>query len=124
MAIVKEMPADIPTTNALANIPDDPNNVAREIRLGANVLLVLDDAPGMQETRDIVLRLRTWRRGEDQPTPDGETTYFCQTKIVTAWELGKPKPPNADENQPGLYDEAGEPNPDAEPDDEQDDEQP
>lgn len=118
----REAPADVPTTNALdaIDITDPLAAVPREMRLGQNVLLMLDEPPKLGETRNIVVRLRCNRIGEEQPAVDGEIRHFCGNTIVTAWELGTPKPPDPDEDQPALFDEDGE-IPDDE-DGEQDDE--
>lgn len=113
-------PPDVPTTNALASIEDPDAVVPHEMRLGQNVLLMLDEPPRLGETRNIVVRLRCNRIGEEQPAVDGEIRYFCGNTIVTAWELGKPKPPDPDQEQPALFGEDGEVSADA-GDDEDDD---
>jgi hypothetical protein len=99
---------DHKSSNALDDIPDDLlGNVARELRLGANALMVLDNPPKLGETRDVVVRLRVTREGAEQKAVEGDTTYFCGGKIVTAWMLGQPVPPNTDEDQGALIDEEG-----------------
>lgn len=103
MAEVKEKPQGLKSSNALDDIPNEVSS--REIRLGQNVLLVLDEPPHLGETRDVVLRLRCKTIAEEQANVDGDVTHYCAMKIVTAWELGQPKPPNADENQASLYDD-------------------
>jgi hypothetical protein len=102
MAEVKDKPAGLKSTNELDKHKIESSE--REIRLGQNVLLVLDDPPNLGETRDVVLRLRCKTRGDDQAAVDGDVTHFCAMKIVTAWELGQPKPPNPDEAQGSLLD--------------------
>lgn len=92
--------SDHPSTNALAGIQVYTGE--REIRLGQNVLLVLDDPPKLGDTRDIVLRLRCKTRAEEQNNAECDTTHYCGMKIVTAWELGQPKPANPEENQLSL----------------------
>lgn len=109
MALNTKKPAGLPTSNELDKIPDDLlGPVPREVRLGANVLMVLDDPPRLGETRDVVVRLRFTREGAEQKAVEGETTYFCGGKIVTAWLLGQTVPPAEDEDQPALMDENGE----------------
>jgi hypothetical protein len=103
--LVKDKPENIPSTNELDKHHVDSGE--REIRLGQNVLLVLDDPPKLGETRDIVLRMRCVRRAADQLNTDGDITHFCGMKIVTAWELGAPKPPDPNENQGSLLDVDG-----------------
>ena len=98
--------------------------VPRELRLGANVLMVLENPPKLGETRDVVVRLRVTREGAEQKAVEGETPHFCGGKIVTAWLLGQPIPPNADEDQGALIDEDGEISDEAagvEPDEAEDD---
>lgn len=108
MAHITEKPTGLPSTNQLDSIPDDLlGNIARELRLGQNTLLVLDDPPKLGETRDVVVRLRVTREGAEQKAVDGETTHFCGGKIVTAWMLGQPVPPKEDEDQGALLDEDG-----------------
>ncbi|XTP37126.1 hypothetical protein ACORG1_13290 [Mycobacterium sp. TJFP1] len=107
--LVTDKPENLPTTNALDGIPADLlGPVPRELRLGANVLMVLEDPPKLGETRDVVVRLRVTREGAEQKAVEGETTHFCGGKIVTAWLLGQPVPPKADEDQGALIDEDGE----------------
>lgn len=100
MALIKDKPENTPTTDALAGLQVEP--AEREIRLGQNVLLVLDDPPKLGDTRDIVLRLRCKTRAEEQNNAEGDITHYCGMKIVTAWELGQPKPPLPEENQLSL----------------------
>lgn len=101
MALITDKPENVPTTDALAGIPVDTGE--REIRLGQNVLLVLDDPPKLGETRDVVLRLRCKTRAAEQNNAEGDITHYCGMKIVTAWLLGQPKPPNPEENQGSLF---------------------
>lgn len=79
-----------------------------EMRVGQNVLLMMDNPPDLGETRDIVIRTRCTATGEEQRKVDGDKTPYRRNVIVTAWELGKPRPPSADEDQPGLYDDGDE----------------
>lgn len=112
--LVTDKPENMSSTDALADIPDDLlGPVPRELRLGPNVLMVLDPPPKLGETRDVVVRLRVTREGAEQKAVDGDTTHFCGAKIVTAWPLGGPVPPNPDDDQGALIDEDGEINDEA-----------
>lgn len=115
MALVtdREAPADVPTTNVLRDLEDPYAVVPAEMRLGPNVLLMIDNPPQLGETRDIVIRVRCNAIGDEQRKVDGEKTHFCRNTIVTAWLLGQPTPPSADEPQPALFDDDGDPSTEA-----------
>lgn len=99
-------PADVPTTDALASIPRDLlGPIPAEIRLGANTLMVMENAPDNGETVTIVARLRIWRTGTDQQGEDAEERHFRQGKIVAAWVQGQPEPPDPDAEQPSLFED-------------------
>ena len=108
--LVTKMPADTPTTDALASIPADLlGPIPAEIRLGANVLMMMEDPPANGDTVTVVARLRIWRTGTDQQGEEAEERHFRQGKIIAAWVQGQPEPPDPDEPQPGLFDDDGEP---------------
>lgn len=103
-------PGWVPTTDALASIPADLlGPIPAEIRLGANVLMMMETPPANGDTVTVVARLRIWRTGTDQQGEDAEERHFRQGKIVAAWVQGQPEPPDPDEPQPGLFDDDGEP---------------
>jgi hypothetical protein len=109
MALSSVKPEGLPSTNALDNIPSLPPT-RREIRLGQNTLLALDNPPVLSETIDVVLRLRVVRRGDEQLAPGSDIVYYCATKIVTAWQLGQPVPPEPPDicgEQPAMVDGDG-----------------
>jgi len=105
MAEVKDRPKNLKSTNELDRHHVDTGE--REIRLGQNVLLVLDEPPKLGETVDVVLRLRCKTRAAEQNNVEGDITHYCGMKIVTAWKLGSPKPPDPNENQGSLLDVDG-----------------
>lgn len=125
MALNTKQPNDLPSTDALKDIPRDLlGPVPRELRLGANVLLMLENPPDLGGTLDVVLRIRNVREGKEKVNSDadGEITHFCAGKVVTAWLFGQPTPPKEDEDQGALIDEDGNAvDYDDEPDDEGDD---
>lgn len=124
MALVTDRtaPADVPTTDALASIPADLlGPIPAEIRLGANVLMVMETPPANGDTVTVIARLRIWRTGTDQQGEDAEERHFRQGKIVAAWVQGQPEPPDPTAEQPGLFDDDGNPVEDEEPEDQGDD---
>jgi hypothetical protein len=129
----RKPPAWVPTTNSLADIPDDllggPPPPA-EIRLGANVLLVMDNPPNVGDYIDLSMRFRISHAGVDQKAPDSDIVHMRRAALVVAWPLGKemPEPKKTDaeleaeaaaeaaKNQPPLFGDDNEPHdPDAEP---------
>ena len=110
MALNTKQPHDLKSTDSLKDIPADLlGPVPRELRLGANVLLVLESPPDLGDTLDVVLRIRSVREGKEKVNSDadGEITHFCAGKVVTAWLLGQPTPPNPEDDQGALIDEDG-----------------
>jgi hypothetical protein len=108
MAEIKDKPKDLPSSNDLDKFNEKPPPQA-EIRLGAAVLLNLAHPPKIGETRDVVIRLRCTMTGHEQRAEEGDPTPFCRTRVIAAWELGKPKPDDAqmsiDEIDPEDVDE-------------------
>ncbi|WP_283612373.1 hypothetical protein [Mycolicibacterium poriferae] len=110
MALNTTPPPDLKSTDSLKDIPRDLlGPVPRELRLGSNTLLVLENPPELGETVDVVLRIRNVREGKEKANSDidGEVTFFCAGKTVTAWLLGQPTPPKEDDDQGALIDEDG-----------------
>ena len=103
-------PAYVPTTDALASIPADLlGPIPAEVRLGANVLMVMEKPPEVGDVITVTMRLKVKRKAEDEGGEGGdERVHFRGCKIVAAWLKGDPEPPNADEDQPGLFDESDE----------------
>jgi hypothetical protein len=94
MGEIKDKPKDLPSSNDLDKFkpPDVP---AANIKLGANVLMTMAHPPKIGETRDVVVRLRCTMSGEEQISDEGAPTPFRRTRIIAAWEWGKPKPDDA-----------------------------
>lgn len=106
MSLIDTKPKDLPSTNALDAIPADLlGPIPAEIRLGANVLMMMEEPPANGDTVTVVARLRIWRTGTDQQGEEAEERHFRQGKIVAAWVQGQPEPPDPEAEQPGLFDE-------------------
>lgn len=99
------------TTNALASIPDDLlGPIPAEIRLGANCLMVMERPPDVGDVITVSMRLKVKRKAEDEGGEGGEDrVHFRGCKIVAAWLKGEVEPPNAEDDQPALFGEDGEP---------------
>lgn len=111
MALVKDKPADLKPENDLDAIPADLlGPIPAEIRLGANVLMMMDKPPECGDTITVVMRLKIKREGKELAGDEGqELTHFRLAKIVTAWLKGDPEPPDPNADQPALFDDDGEP---------------
>lgn len=118
--LVTDKPQDLPTTNALDDIPDDLLDIPAAYLSFGTSPCALDDPPEIDEVRTYIVRVRCTGKTEKERT-DGEMRHGRQLAIQACWESGK-QPPNTDENQPGLFDEAGDVNPDALDDEDQSDE--
>jgi hypothetical protein len=88
-----DKPQGMPSGNDLDKIRLEVKR--REVRLGAKVLLALDDPPHLGETIDVTLRLRCTKIGE-MLIADDDVVGFCAMKVVTAWEAGQTGPPTQD----------------------------
>ncbi len=115
MALNTKQPADLPSTDSLRDIPADLlGPVPAEIRLGANVLMVMEKPPEVGDVITVSMRLKVKREAKDLGGEEGgELVHFRGCKIVAAWLKGEPEPPNADEDQGALIDEDGEINDEA-----------
>jgi hypothetical protein len=114
MALIDQMPTDIPTSNALDAIPDD--------LLGGPpppAYYAFSQSPGAMEnpladgdTATLCMRVKCV--GEHGPITrkDGEKRYKRDLAVQAVWRLGDPEPPeppDPDADQPALFgDESGE----------------
>lgn len=120
MALITDPPVDLPTTNALDDIPDDLLDTPAAYLAFGSTPCAMDEPPAVGEVRTYIVRARCTAEHGPIERKDGEMRYTRTLTIQAAWESGK-QPPNTDENQPGLFDEAGDVNPDAVDDDEHQD---
>lgn len=102
MGQVKDKPAGLKSTNELDKHPDEDGGA--ELRLGSNVLIVMDEPPALCDNIDIVVRLRVVDKGVSKETADSDETAYRRCRLVTAWPLGKKPPASADENQGSMLD--------------------
>lgn len=110
MTLIDEKPEGLASTNLLDQIPDDLlGPIPAELRLGSNTLLILIDPRQVGDTVTISARLRIVREGKEQLNVDGDVTHFRSAKLVAAWLKGDPEPPDAEADQPALFDSEGEP---------------
>lgn len=121
MPIIKDMPADIPTTNALASIPDDLLGPApATIRMSGKDMLVMDKPPEMGEFVKMEVTMRCKNDGRTLLADGGIEHYrvmsFVAAKVTT--EPYKPEPEDAPppNDDPAMIDENGQ-IPDDAPDD-------
>lgn len=119
MALITDKPVDLPTTNALDDIPDDLLSVPAAYLSFGSSPAAMDEPPELGDIRTYIVRAKCVGQSCSE-RQDGELRYGRRLSIIGCWESGK-QPPNADEQQPGLFDEAGEPNPDVVDDEDQDD---
>ena len=127
MTLITEKPTGLPgTPNDLDNIPDDllggPPPRA-EIRLAGKTLTTLENPPGGGEDVVLLVRLKVRQSGVDFNDDGNEEVPYRSMKLVSCWKPGtdEPKPEKtkaeldaeaeaeAAQNQPPLYDDAGEP---------------
>jgi hypothetical protein len=103
MALNTTMPQDIPkSSDTLAGIPRDLlGPIPAEIRLGANVLMMMETPPDVGDVITVTMRLKIKRKAEDEGGEGGdERVHFRGAKIVAAWLKGDPEPPNATMTSP------------------------
>lgn len=112
-------PADVPTTNALANVndPDAVETPSAYLTFGSSPG-TLEDPPEVGEIRTFIVKTRCTAEHGPIERKDGELRYTRTLSIISCWEQGKPKPPDPDEEQPALFGEDGEVS--AEADDDED----
>lgn len=120
MALITDPPVDLPTTNALDDIPDDLLEIPAAYLAFGSTPCAMDEPPAVGEVRTYIVRARCTAEHGPIERKDGEMRYTRTLTIQAAWESGK-QPPNTDDQQPGLFDEAGDVNPDAIDDDEHQD---
>ncbi len=119
MALITDPPVDLPTTNALDNIPDDLLDIPAAYLAFGSTPCAMEEPPAVGEVRTYIVRARCTAEHGPIERKDGEMRYTRTLTIQAAYESGK-QPPNTDDQQPGLFDEAGDVNPDAIDDDHQD----
>lgn len=110
MPIIKDAPADLPTTNALAYLPDDILGPApATVRMSGRDLVVMDVPP---EIGELVKMEITMRCKDDGRTllADGGIGHYRVMSFVAARVTVEPYKPEEDEaphqeTEPSLFDE-------------------
>ena len=119
MALVTDKPNDIPSSNDLDSI--DLGDVPPAYLSFGSSPMAYGDPPEVGDTRTYVVRVECTGQSESVRT-DGEHRYGRKLTILWAVQEGKPKPPDPDEEQPGLFDEDDEVPVEADDDEDHDDE--
>lgn len=99
MPIIRDMPADIPTTNALANIPDDllGPHPAR-VELGGKILFVMDKPIEMGEFIKVEITIGCYDDGRCKVGE--EIVHYRKTKLIAAKPVSDPYTPEAEASPP------------------------
>lgn len=110
MAIITDRtaPADVPTTNTLAGLPDAEADTPSAYLTFGSSPGTLEDPPEVGDIRTYIVRARCTAEHGPIERKDGELRYTRTLSIISCWEQGKPKPPDPDEEQPALFGEDGE----------------
>lgn len=101
-------PAWVPTTNELDNIPDDLLGKPPAYLVLGTTPDLFEDPPEPGDTMTLVVRVRCKGFAGDL-NADGKFVHKRKMTITAAWVQGQPEPPDADAEQPALFDEDGEP---------------
>ncbi|WOF19859.1 hypothetical protein IHV82_03940 [Mycobacterium avium] len=109
--LVTDKPHDLPSTNALDDIPDDLLDVPAAYLAFGSTPCAMDEPPELGDIKTYIVRAKCVGQSCSE-RQDGELRYGRRLSIIGCWEAGK-QPPSTDEDQPGLFDEAGDPNPGA-----------
>jgi hypothetical protein len=67
----------------------------------------IEDPPAVGEVRTFIVRARCTAEHGPIERKDGEMRYTRTLSPQLVWEQGKPKPPDPEEDQPGLFDHNG-----------------
>ena len=106
-------PADVPSTNVLVNLVDpDDNDVPPAYLSFGSTPTAYQSPPQVGEKRTYVVRVECTGQSESVRT-DGEHRYGRKLTVLWAVEKGKAEPPDPDAEQPSLFDETDDPDPDA-----------
>lgn len=103
MALIQDAPADLPEVNPLLDpqLDETPPAFLSFGRSHAE----LADPPERGEIRTYIARARC-KGVHTTERMDGEVRHSRSLEIICCWQEGTPKPPDADEEQPGLFDDA------------------
>lgn len=107
MALIKEKPADVASSNDLDGVEVPQEGTPPAYLVFGTSPCAVEDPPALGEVRTYIMRTRC--TGEHGPIErkDGEQRYTRTLSVQYCYEEGKPKPPDPDDDQPGLFDEGG-----------------
>lgn len=106
MALVSDQPKDIPTTNALDDIPDDLLSTPPAYLSFGTTPCALEDPPAIDAVETYVVRVRCVGESRSERT-DGELRHGRKLQIQWCVKQGQPEPPDPKDEQPPLFDENG-----------------
>lgn len=108
MALVTDKPADVASTNALDQMPDDLLSVPPAYYAFSQSPAAMENPLADGDTATLCIRVKCV--GEHGPITrkDGEKRYKRDLAVQAVWKMGDPEPPDADAEQPALFDESGE----------------
>lgn len=101
MALITETPDDLPEASPELD-PQYDEKPPAFLSFGRS-RAELEDPPERGEIRTYIVRVRCKGIHENERL-DGEIRHSRSLQIISCWEEGKPKPPDADNEQPGLFD--------------------
>lgn len=109
MGHVTEKPVGLESTNALDQIPDDLLSVPPAYYAFSQSPAAMENPLADGDTATLCMRVKCV--GEHGPITrkDGEKRYKRDLAVQAVWKLGDPEPPDAEAEQPALYDTEGEP---------------
>lgn len=106
MGIDTSKASDYPSTNKLDDLPDDLlANPPAYYSLGQTPA-PMEDPLAIDEWGVFVIRARCVGMSQSERT-DGEMRHGRKLQIQWCIKQGQPEPPDEDQEQPGLFDDAG-----------------
>lgn len=119
MGLITDKPEGLPSGNALDDLPEDLLSVPAAYLSFGSSPAAMDEPPELGDIKTYIVRAKCVGQSCSE-RQDGELRYGRRLTIIGVWESGK-QPPNTDDQQPGLFDESSDVNPDAIDDDEHQD---
>lgn len=107
MALVTDKPADVASSNDLDGIEVPADGTPPAFLKFGTTNCAIENPPAYGETRTYKVMVHCSAEHGPIERADGEERHERSLKIRLCWEDGKPKPPDPDEDQPGLFDEGG-----------------
>jgi hypothetical protein len=105
MALIDQEPVDLPSSNELDKFEDDLLSVPPAYLVLGTTPAAMVDPPAYGDTITCHVRLRCTAEHGPIERKDGERRYTRSMAIQAIWKDGEPEPPDADAEQPGLFDE-------------------